>query len=351
MNNSPKATLFIFNLFISFLTLPLVAQDYAWELVPTQETNKLVTQLITDQGHLVASGNGLSVSRDQGITWDTFSEVPRFNQYVAIGDQVILGTWNILAKVDLAQGTYDTIATFGGSNFHKTDNGNIGFISRRNYTVVDTDGNLISQDTITSTGSIFVRDIFIETGFPSYILRTGFSGYMLNEISDEFLISSNTVAIPESVNNKYFYANGIFYSSQSYSRDGGVTWIDYNLPSTAGPVKAHTVHNDILYIVDGESLFISLDQGATFVERVHNEQFTGRVQVYVNNGLISISSESRRDNKILNSVDEGNSWALANGIFSGTYNGVAANSQGIALSIHNEEYFFLIVIISLGLKP
>jgi len=165
MNNSPKATLFIFNLFISFLTLPLVAQDYAWELVPTQETNKLVTQLITDQGHLVASGNGLSVSRDQGITWDTFSEVPRFNQYVAIGDQVILGTWNILAKVDLAQGTYDTIAIFGGSNFHKTDNGNIGFISRRNYTVVDTDGNLISQDTITSTGSIFVRDIFIETGF------------------------------------------------------------------------------------------------------------------------------------------------------------------------------------------
>ncbi len=79
MNNFSKATSFIFALFISLLTLPLVAQDYAWELVPTQETNKLVAQLITDQGHLVASGNGLSVSRDQGNTWDTFSEIPRFN--------------------------------------------------------------------------------------------------------------------------------------------------------------------------------------------------------------------------------------------------------------------------------
>ena len=347
MNYPTKLSALLFALVITTLSLTtpqtLTAQQYNWELVQTQETNQLVVELVTDQGYLVAStkpsDDGTFVSRDRGASWEAFPEAGGFRNYLSIGDQVILGTWGQIDILDLAQGTTETIpGGVGGIDFRITDDGNIGFLagSRNSYDVVDLDGNVISQNPITNPSRTFIRAIFIEEGFPSYILAIDQFGYLLKDLSPTFEVSDDNRTIPNSVNNQYFYSSGIFYSSQSYSPDGGATWIDYNLPSTAGPIMAHTVEDDILYIAAGESLFISMDMGATFEESVHNEQFTGKVQVHVNNGLISISSDSRRDNKVLTSDDGGNNWTLGTGIFSGIYNGVAANSQGVAISINND---------------
>ena len=336
MNFSSKSSLIV--VLASFLTMTIKAQTYNWELVQTQETNQLVVREITEQGYLVATTPiSTFVSKDRGTSWEASPDVPRLREYEALGeDKVLIGTWGITGILDLQTGTFDTITTLGGPDIYSTKDGNITFLMNRDLlTVIDLDGNLISQDTIKT--NIFIRDIFIETGFPTYTLALDNLGYFVNDLSDDFEITGDKRYIPDPVNFEYFYSSGILYSGQSYSPDGGVTWIDYNLPATAGPVVSHTVQDDIVYVAADKSLFISTDRGASFVENGHNEEFTGRVQIHVTNGLISISSDSRRDNNFITSIDGGDSWTSGNGVFSGIYTGVAANSQGTALSLNNED--------------
>ena len=181
------------------MSLHVSAQKYAWELVPTQETSHLVAELVTDQGYLVASGKGTFVSKDQGASWEAFPDARGF-KYSAIGDQIILADWGTIAVLDLAQGTVDTIATQGSIIINSTENDQIGYLRQDIYTVIDLEGNLVSENPIANPSSFTIRDFFVETGFPSFTLGLDYAGYFVNEVSSDFEVSSEKRHIPVSVN-------------------------------------------------------------------------------------------------------------------------------------------------------
>jgi len=162
---SKSAINIAFIIFIANLTLS-AQQGFQWNEVTTQETNHLNLEHLTDQGFLVARGNqGTHISKDRGASWDLYPGVMS-NDYISIGNELIVRTWPDLTKLDLAQGTWDTIISppNGIKKMERTDDDNIGILSGDNYIVIDTDGNILSEAEITfptSSGFFIITTVIL----------------------------------------------------------------------------------------------------------------------------------------------------------------------------------------------
>jgi len=307
-------------LIIVILLLPFttVAQD--WKEYPIGcDSSSLVLTHVTELGHFVAyipnTGQGI-YSTDSGMTWQNMCNFRNINAIVQtestnLNSEFIGRFSNYILGYNIIDNSCDTLLVLPSSFISDVlllSNGNIIVASRGDINFYNNNGNLENQIEygINLSGEL----IHFEPGFPTYITYESSSGTFLRELDITNQTFGPEITIPESYQNLYRYENGILYSSEAWSNDGGITWTLYASLMQNDEVVGFEVLGDEIFILTEIRSYYSSDRGMNFTISTHGIDLrrAPRISIHFENDKIIVFDRNTSDRTITSSNDKGQTW-------------------------------------------